>query len=1127
MPKPRSRGFLGSPWAAVISGAMALVMLTVAAVIYITGRPPERTALAPVVLGERAPSAFAFDMVAASSPFVTRGEAVSLILTAPSDVELDRVEVWQDSELVYGLDDVESVAGPATGQVRFTMDLVPMTAGPHLALARAYDTHGNLAQSVPLAIPTLDREEDLGEFLAKNANGEGLWPSLHLTTAPGESLASIGNRLGLDPATLVSADGTTTLNAPLPRGTRVSGTIVPENKLKPIQQLSADTLSYLNVAVEGCEVVVTSQEQTDLRVYGGAGMVALGDLPAGGELRLGTLPVGPTVLVGYPAGTSDPDAKPSFPITVTIPDACARDGWTGDAYISGGLMLTDYSIPRPYAYIAIDKGTWQRVPLQEGTYLASSNTMVTDLRPFLNLTAYDQIDVQVWSGIRGEGPQASGHFCRAAATAQSTHGGSGSTGECAPAKAPVVAGAPGAASALDLSISVEPAPGTDAASAGHFNKYVPYPPANRTPGVAITARQTGPLKLRFVTDAVEVLSAVGASPTSLTYQFSYLPMTAGSSGLNVPGVFATKQANPDGSLEIDPWMWHATKATPDSLDEVDGLSLNDEIAWGIARQRLLQGHDLIDTVYVRVVATTTSEAGNPVLAGAVSPNVKITMPPVWNGDYPTISAPTLSLAPGRVVNAEWVKAVDRFSKNPTTAIELCHEVVRYPAKQTFRLFGMEMDADPAFSDYKLAVAQWPSDKVLYCQDWNAPWERRAAAERRAAEQKCGVWCVLSFVIYGAAKGFLMGGPIGALIGAGVGLGVGLASAASDDFYQLFRGTWDMIASAYNSVFDKVWSVIDYINPICQGLGKITESKKAKAYCDTGFHAVGSVVVYAYTGMPTTILDSEQVFAEAEGNLTFLITRALDAALGELDLSCADFTLDESDGELVELVAKKLGVDPAKVKLTKDSSGKISGCAAIASLMTKAVMEMAMDRQGSVMQDITGIRKIPGLVLAPVGDTRPVLHFVAPRTDKTTKELPLSCPYVLNVEITPKEGKTQRLFPTEGMLEAPAASTSEWGKLLPQFWDTEIPIPESNPGGHDYYADSEGRLNSRGWKPSGPSNVREEVPAKPGAPYLHAQLDSPCFETTLVLDAPEFGADPTDSKAQAAYFSDGRTIRTYW
>ncbi|MCW5954364.1 MAG: hypothetical protein KIT69_19100, partial [Propionibacteriaceae bacterium] len=62
-----------------------------------------------------------------------------------------------------------------------------------------------------------------------------------------------------------------------------------------------------------------------------------------------------------------------------------------------------------------------------------------------------------------------------------------------------------------------------------------------------------------------------------------------------------------------------------------------------------------------------------------------------------------------------------------------------------------------------------------------------------------------------------------------------------------------------------------------------------------------------------------------------------------------------------------------------------------------------------------------------------------------------------------------------------------------------------------------------WEPAS-ANVREEVPAPSGAPYLRVAVDSPCFDTTLTLDAPEFGAN---AAASAAYYHDTRTVKTYW
>ncbi|MCW5953454.1 MAG: hypothetical protein KIT69_14465, partial [Propionibacteriaceae bacterium] len=56
----RPRGFLSSAWTAVIAGGLAITMLTLAAVVYLTGRPAERVPAKPVVLGEPAPSDFSF-----------------------------------------------------------------------------------------------------------------------------------------------------------------------------------------------------------------------------------------------------------------------------------------------------------------------------------------------------------------------------------------------------------------------------------------------------------------------------------------------------------------------------------------------------------------------------------------------------------------------------------------------------------------------------------------------------------------------------------------------------------------------------------------------------------------------------------------------------------------------------------------------------------------------------------------------------------------------------------------------------------------------------------------------------------------------------------------------------------
>ena len=99
-------------------------------------------------------------------------------------------------------------------------------------------------------------------------------------------------------------------------------------------------------------------------------------------------------------------------------------------------------------------------------------------------------------------------------------------------------------------------------------------------------------------------------------------------GANLPGIFYTAPSNDKGQVTINPWRWHAAKVTPESIDDVDHLSLTDEIAWGIAHQRLLEGRSLVDTIYVRAV--TMNRVGDKlVYAGAASAAGQIPMPPAF------------------------------------------------------------------------------------------------------------------------------------------------------------------------------------------------------------------------------------------------------------------------------------------------------------------------------------------------------------------------------------------------------------------------------------------------------------------------------------------------------------------
>ena len=818
---------------------------------------------------------------------------------------------------------------------------------------------------------------------------------------------------------------------------------------------------------------------------------------------------------------------------MTIPDECARDGWTGDAYITGGIMLADYSVSQSYVYLAVDKGKWQRIPQKDGAYLNGASTTMADLRQYVNLDNYDQLDLEVWSGGTGEGPVATGHYCRADSSHTQTGGSSASGGECTP-KGATTPGAPGSAPPASLTINAQAVPvAGEPVSANTFNMGVQVAPL--PPGIAFEAHQFKSADVQFSTNAKEL-----GLPGEVFYQFSYLPLTGGSTGANLPGIFYTAPSNNKGQVTINPWTWHAAKVTPESIDDVDHLSLTDEIAWGIAHQRLLEGRSLVDTIYVRAV--TMNRVGDKlVYAGAASAAGEIQMPPAFSGDFPTIDDPKLTIRAGRELPKLQNLPTTGAAGEATTPREPCVQVVKYPAPNVYQMYPGSMSYkgpdgktyaypgvnekgytpiyNSGMSDFNVAAQMWPSDKYIYCQDFQAGLKREAAqnaANREKAE--CGIGCVFSMVVFGAMQGFLLGGPYGALVGIAAGLAIGIASALDPNFYALVTAAWDAIASVYNGVFTAVWKVVDAVNPVCQIAG--AASSKAQSVCNDGFHAVGSAVYTYYTGVPPSLPDSKAALALAEGDLNAFVYAQVDLMLKQLGLSCDTFTIPTSTLNFVNEQAGSKGIDTSGVKVVMDKDGNISGCAAVAGVFSKAVSKMAEQRQVQIMGDVTGKMPIPGLILGLVGDEEPTLVITAPRDQALGDGKDMQCPFVANIEVTEK-GETRRVVPVNGVMWSKSAFNPKTGVKSAGAWTGELTIPQS----HASYS----QTNGANWWTEPPShNVREVVKAAGNAPYLRVQVDSPCFDTTQTVSVDEYVQISAGfNLTPGAYYADTRTIKTYW
>jgi hypothetical protein len=1105
---PAPKRWSATPWFAAVAAAVALV-LVVGGLVVVKRSRAEKPEVAVAELGTAAPSAFDVSLAPLTSPFVSRGEPVTVQVSVPAGMNVARIELWEDGERYYELDDVDLVTEPTTGAVRFSLDVVPVTAGAHILLARAYSQSGDLAQSLPFAMPVLDLVQDLGVKLVA-ASTEAALPAMQFAAAPGDSLQTIADRLRVNVGSLTAADGTTEPNKTLAAGVVVKGTVPAVSSLKP-PKASPKLATDIAATVDGCTAVVTSATTADLRIYGGAGMVALGDLPTGGELRLTSLPIGPTVLAAYaPDGTS-PVLPPSAPITVTIPDSCGRDAWKGSAYITGGMLLTDDSIAEPYAYISVDKGTWQRVPSSDGQYLNGATTTVSDLRSLIQLTAYDQIDLEVWSGASGE-LAASGQFCRKDGNHDEPAGSSASGGECSPpASAP--SGAPGTAPTKPIILTLS-------AGAGRTQLIN----LDSDPAALQTWQVTGPGVAGFSTDAAK--QGYG----SVMYQFSLIPFSPGSTGLSQPGVFYQVAGDVYGTAQVDPWKWHGSLISEDQLTGVDDLSLDDELALGMLKQHIAQGANLIDTVYVRAVAVQqVPNTSTYVSRGASSNTIELSMPTGLEGTWPQINDASITVKPGRdVLNIVNGHAKPSKADNPVSVSAVtttCHSVVTYPdpteyisnpaGAPVWRTLdgityqsGMKLHAADVKvqgpvgdSDLQWAKRLWPRADVIYCLDKDADY-LRAHAHDNDEPPSCGIGCVLSFVVYGAAQGFVAGGPYGALVGALAGLAVGLGSAMDPAFYADVMAVWDKVASFYNQVFDVISQVVAAVNPACQSAKSL--GAKASQFCNGVFRSVGESLLTYYTGVPPRLATSAELEAAQDGDMNAVIMLALDEGLKKLGLNCSTFTMSAGEVNAVFTVASQHGADVPDLSSVKDSSGDISGCAALAGLLTKTVRAALTERQAQIMEAITGIPSVPGLVIAPVSDERPTVVFTG--TPTTAPGFAQNCPVVVNAEIT--EGATTfRFYPIHSTAWLKYGKTDTDGVRAADSWTGEISIPAERSTAYPTLASKD---------------VMATVGAAPGTAYLHVTLTAPCFDEPITVDVPKYSffGNP------AAFYMDARPIVAY-
>lgn len=1111
------RSVISRPWFAAIAVVVAVSLVVAAGVVALVkfGSPFD----GPEPQADRAPSAFPLSLTPVSSPAVDRGGTISLEVAGQSREPIETVELWDGDRLVYSIDELEPTE-LADGSYVLTLELdhVPTIAGDRPLLARAITASGEAASSAVVPTSVLDLPVDLG-LRSQLAAGLDAPPAItRLRAAPGDTLESIAGRLALTPEQLLPSIRVATFDGPLPAGTPVVAPVAPVSIADDPTEYrlpTSDWLTRITATLDGCDVVVTATNPDDeLWIYGGPEQRKIGELRPGEPARLSALPIGLLTLVAFlPRVTDDVSGLngPSLPVSITVPEECVDLGWSGDAIIVNGALSSSIDVPDPYLYVSIDRGPWQRVPAAEGQFLPSS--VAADLRSFLSVEQSDQVDLELWHRDGSEAVQVgAGLFCRASIQPASTAGSTASAGPCQPAGARE----PGvAAPARSLTLT---------ASLGGVSSGSAY--------LDVLLDPLAEQRVNLATDAPVTLTVESLDPALRTalLQVSMSPISSASTGLPTAGVFRTitvpltpTAEGSVGTATIRPWQWRGLKAGGDTgvLDDAGSLVLDDAVAASLAAAALEANDGLVTDLSVRAlaVAGSTGVASEGYASRPVGIDMTATEP--WTDETaPQLIDPVVEYRPGTSQSAtdqSYRGACFDIQSYPPAGVWLAEPWwgptaetpagTRYPGEPEPG-DSVYSSGNAARSDLGLALASYPTDAWIYCEEARTDFRNSAVVAIYDAEQdakpKCGFVCVLQTTLMGAFVGFLVGGPAGALVGASIGLGAGLVSTVSPGVYEALTELWDAVASIYNTIYTTAIDVLDALNPVCLAAG--AASDEAEQACDSITNLAVAVAFTYATGLPPQLPMHENIAAVASGDMQGLLVLAMDYGLSQFGLSCETFTVPADSAGTVTAVAELYG-DP-DVDATLDTAtapdGSLSACQAFASVLYGTVRRGLEAEQGKLISSAFRVGYIPGLVYRPVGDAPPTI--VVKGGVPGTLPNGTSCPITANTTLV-MNGRAYELAPAVEPAVVRRAASYEQVAGITSTWSGTVALPVLPDW--DFV--------------SGPPApfVRSISQAAPGSPYLTVEVDSPCFGDTVTFTRVRFEpglvAFTTDSRGVAYYY----------
>jgi hypothetical protein len=1118
---------LRARWFPFAAGGLAVALLATTAVVA-SGK--FGASAATQASTQFAPTAFPTSLKLTSLPVISRGETSHVQLQSLDRATISTVQLYDNGQLYLTVKKPSGHKTPEGIDTTVNLDFAPLVAGIHVLSARVIDTRGQASLPSPLQLPVLD-EAAAGGADGRLASYGATTPNasfVSVRTAAGETLKSLAARMGTTPAKVffpiiggVKPLGTTTygLTTPLPVGILADAGLVSPQSFAKLGGYHAPNVVPVTgptiiATVKGCTVTVTvSVSSPTLSLYASTplqpGFVRMGDVAPNQPFKADGLPIGPSTFEAYDANATSADTSgdnaPTSPTSVTVPDTCATTGWSGDARIINGILLTDSPITTPYAYVSVDAGNWQRVPGDQSQSLTTGT--INDIRQFITLGKYDQLDVQVWS-FDGSSAfmQASGEFCRSTLKNADPSDSSGSTSKCRP---PGVS--PGGAltdTSKDEVFLHESLVGQSDTDATPVNDPV----------------VTESLHLDSDTPVKLLVSTVGDFADEVQLQFSYFPISPETTAPEPPGVFFTSSQLLTGgqlSLQFHPWMWRNSKVPSLAAGAFDAggnnLSLNDQIAEALAKANLAAGKDVVNTIYIRAVTIESQEDknhGDYSVPAIASRSVQVDMKD--SATYASIATATATLIPGD----------DEHATDQATRGE-CFTVVTLPPPFTwielpnygpFQINSgdsaeQNIVGNSYYSDREIAIREWGGAGTTHCLDPNADQKRKDAAQAAAdaQQQDCGFWCFVEAAVVGAAVGFALGGPIGALAGAAAGISLTITDPGGVANLEAgLAQVWDLIADAYNEIYGAILQVVGELNPVCAAISA-SSSKDAAACSAITEDIVASAVTY-FTGLPRELPSSSVIGGVVQGQLQSVIQGAIEAGASLVGVDCDDLTMSKEDGDDLTSAADKAGATGASSALAeaRTPDGDYSLCQGVAAVVTNTISSHFTQFDSQIMGEAMESNIPPGMTVVPLEDTAPTLAIAG--LGEATVIGGTVCPAYVNMTVHLPGAFTYN----------PATKQSDEGPdetwtLAPQEFNLVV-----DPTGHSWNGTLQLPLIPALYSYS--DNVLSAKLTKPSDPYLSLAVDSPCLASTLSIVAAKY-SDGT--AAPAAFVDDNRPFTYYY